>query len=77
MLHKLDDAPTVAATAQLGQTVLPVLDAVLPRNDLPGEVVLPPHAHDWLARLRSASEAASERATHRLSELRQLAARCT
>jgi cyclic beta-1,2-glucan synthetase len=75
-LRRLDDPPTLAATAQLGQSLLPVLDEIIARADSAGDVTLPPQAQDWLDRLRSAGEAAAERATHRLSELRLLAARC-
>src|SRR5204863_8633135 len=76
-LRRLDDAPSLAATAQLGQTLLPVVDHIAPQRGSPTDQELPPAAQEWLARLKSAGETAAERATHRISELCQLAARCT
>jgi cyclic beta-1,2-glucan synthetase len=76
LLRRLDDAPTLAQTARLGLTLLPVLDLIPASENSPGGVPLPSSAQEWLSRLRAAVEAASERAAHRLSELRQLAVRC-
>jgi cellobiose phosphorylase len=76
LLRGLDDAPTLTTTAQLGQTLLPAPDRILAGNAGTVEQALPPLARDWLEQLRTAGELASERATHRLSELRQLAGRC-
>lgn len=69
LLERLDHVPTIAETARLQLTLAPAIDAL--GIEWPGDVQV------WLAQLRSAAEVAGERATHRLSELRALAVRCT
>ncbi|MCI0362798.1 MAG: hypothetical protein L0219_02885 [Phycisphaerales bacterium] len=76
LLQRLDHVPTIAETAHLQMMLVPAVDA-LGIGGGRDEQVWPAEVQAWLTRLRSAGEAASERATHRLSELRALAIRCT
>jgi len=65
--------PTLADLARLELTIVPILDATLAENP----TSLPTEGRDWLTRLHASLIQAAERATHRLTEARQLATRCT
>ena len=77
LLQRLDDIPTLGEVARLGQTLLPTLDLALNGKLASDGSPMPPTSLDWLARLRAAAETASERATQRLVDLRQLSNRCS
>ncbi len=73
-LLRLDQIPTLAETARLEQTLAPALD-----HELAAQAGHEAETGDriaWLDELRDAIHAASERASVRLSDLRQLAVRC-
>jgi cyclic beta-1,2-glucan synthetase len=72
-LEHLDQGPTLEETAALERTLVPGIDRALARaaaGASSGARV------EWLTRLRDLTRLASSRAAARLSELRQLAARC-
>ena len=66
-LARLDAGPTLAETAALELMLVPVIDRA---------IAAPGDGDAWLGRLRAALLAASQRASERLAELRQLAVRC-
>jgi len=84
-LARLDEVPTLVEAARLMESLVPVIDREMAREtgrEMAREqpAASAPAAPDarsaWLTRLRGAVVLASERAAARLSELRQLAARC-
>ena len=66
----------LCATARLGQTLLPIIHAILDGPSADNGHAIEPSTAEWLAALKTAIESASERAAHRLSELHELAAHC-
>ncbi len=74
LLRRLDDVPTLAGAAGLELSLLPAVDAVLAGEGVGGSK--DPDGDDWLRQLRATIVQGSERAAQRVSELRQLAARC-
>ncbi|MGA2230592.1 MAG: glucoamylase family protein [Tepidisphaeraceae bacterium] len=68
--RRLDDGLSLAETAQLEMSLLPLIDSLLPPA-IPGH---PPQ--EWFRQLRSGVVQAADRAAGRLGELRDLAERC-
>ncbi|MBS1121113.1 MAG: NdvB [Deltaproteobacteria bacterium] len=81
--ERLDQVPTLADSMRLELALAPLLDRLDPANPVDPAAGAPaaaarvdPAAGTWIAQLRAAIALASERATQRVIELRQLAARC-
>ncbi len=72
LLQQLDQVPTLADAAKLQLILGAAITAVEDASS-----AWPAGVKEWLLRLRAAGESASERATHRLSELKDLNTRCT
>jgi cellobiose phosphorylase len=76
LLSQLDDVPTLAEAARLELSLLPAIDAILSPDSASPAPPKDPDGDEWLSRMRAAIVQGSERAAQRLSEIRQLTARC-
>ncbi len=69
LLSGLDDPPTLRTVAALEQSVLPLIDQILPNVENEGSA-------DWIVRLRQAIATSSQRAVARIKALTRLADQC-